>query len=442
MDDARFQQELRRFWDEIARGEPATPGDLDPELTATIRRLHALRDVPPPDPIYARRLREDLMHTQTAPVLLDPRPRRVPNGSASPRIDWRTSPAFPRRRDRGGWALGSLVAAALLLLMLFGALIALGPLRPGDDELPGLAAVGTPVPTAPAAFVWQSEGDPDLPLDDPVRTMLDPHGNLWVTDGQNSRFQIFAPDGTFLEAWGTPGTAEGQFDFNDLSLFGGYGGGAMVFDAAGNLYVADPANYRIQKFTPDRAFVTTWGSKGDGDGQFLEITDLAVDRQGRVFVLDEGRDDVQVFADDGRFLASWGNAAEGWLVQPSGIAIDADGNLWIAHFTQHHVQKYSPDGRLLLTLGGFGTDEGEFNNPSDIAIDEQGRVYVAEWGGNRVQVFDLEGRFLTTWGTRGVGEGQFAGLNSATPDGAGNVYVAEDGADRIQKFRLLPPLAP
>jgi hypothetical protein len=65
MEYTRFRSELRRFWDEIARGELARPGDLNPELAETIRWLHALDDVPPPDPIYATRLREGLMNAIT-----------------------------------------------------------------------------------------------------------------------------------------------------------------------------------------------------------------------------------------------------------------------------------------------------------------------------------------------------------------------------------------
>jgi len=57
MDEVHVDEELRQFWDAVPRDEPATPGDLDPALAETIQALHAFRDVPPPDPTYARRFR-------------------------------------------------------------------------------------------------------------------------------------------------------------------------------------------------------------------------------------------------------------------------------------------------------------------------------------------------------------------------------------------------
>src|SRR5687768_9598958 len=96
MDDARFRTELRHYWDEIARGEAATPGDLDPDLAALIPRLHALPDVPPPDPTFASRLRESLMHATTTPLpLTDPRTNLGRNGQSAPLARRPIVSAFP-----------------------------------------------------------------------------------------------------------------------------------------------------------------------------------------------------------------------------------------------------------------------------------------------------------------------------------------------------------
>lgn len=320
--------------------------------------------------------------------------------------------------------------------------------------LPPFAPQAAARPTAPLALaetaddgavaevMWQSEGGPALPLDDPGRLAIGPDGNLWVADGQNSRFQIFTPDGRFLEAWGTPGENEGQLDFVEPTLFGGFGSGSLAFDASGNLFVGDPGNYRVQKFGPDRSFVASWGRHGRGEGQFAAIIDVAVDDQGRVYVADETRGDIQVFDNDGGFLAVWSDTAEDWPGSPSSITIDAEGNIWTGHFRLHTIRKYTQDGGLLAGWGELGIEPGQFINPSDLSIDAEGRIFVAEWANNRIQVFDGAGRFLTTWGSSGPDEGQFMGLNGSVLDRDGNLVVSEDGSDRIQKFRLLPPLAP
>src|SRR5918995_3317608 len=146
MDDARFRIELRRYWDEIARGEPATPDDLDPDLAALIRRLHALPDVPPPDPTFARQLRESLMHATTTPLrLTDPRTSLARNGQSAPPVRRPILSAFPVSPVR--WAPAYLVTALLVMLVLIGSVLVIGPGRPvSQDHIPlFLAAIsGTP----------------------------------------------------------------------------------------------------------------------------------------------------------------------------------------------------------------------------------------------------------------------------------------------------------
>ena len=303
-----------------------------------------------------------------------------------------------------------------------------------EGQQASLSAVGTPPQMSPVEFVWQTKGGPDLPLD-PINPAIDPDGNLWVPDGRNLRFQIFAPDLQEGAIRGEPGSAEGQFDFVDPAIAAGYGQAAAAFDGAGNLYVLDSGNRRVQKFGPDRRFLTPWGRKGEREGQFLAPIDLALDGQGRVYVTDWGRDGVQVFTADGGFLATWGTDAH------DGITVAPDGNLWVTDWHAHRVQQYSSDGVLLATWDETGSGEGQFRNPSDVAVDGQGRVYVADFGNHRVQVFAGDGRFLTEWGQAGSEGGEFASPTSLVLDGQGNIYVAEESGDRVQKFRLPPPLA-
>ena len=59
----------------------------------------------------------------------------------------------------------------------------------------------------------------------------------------------------YLTQWGSPGSGKGQFS----EPFG------VATDAAGNVYVADRYNWRIQKFTSSGAFLTQWGAFGNGE---------------------------------------------------------------------------------------------------------------------------------------------------------------------------------
>ena len=56
-----------------------------------------------------------------------------------------------------------------------------------------------------------------------------------------NRVQKFTNDGTFLTEWGSKGFGYGEFDYP----------GDVVVDTSGNIYVVDRRNQRIQKFSPE-----------------------------------------------------------------------------------------------------------------------------------------------------------------------------------------------
>jgi DNA-binding beta-propeller fold protein YncE len=349
-----------------------------------------------------------------------------------------------------------LSAAAPLLLPLLAGLLALGHGRPGAAEhvaVLSTSSQASPTPAALAAavaeFLWQADGAPDAPLINPAGAAVDPQGNLWVTDGFNGWFVIFSPDGDVLETWGSKGSGEGEFDFSCAGE--GYGG--VAFDAAGNIYVADAGNGRIQKFAPDRAFLTSWrseagpavddtflatgrGNKGVANPLTLCPAAVALDRQGRVYVSERATKTIVVFDSDGRPLASVTTSS----MQPEGLALDSDGNIWVAD-NYNHVRKFSPDGALLASWDSTGSAAGELNVPMGLAVDAQNRVFVADQG-NRVQVFAPDGAFLGSWGSTGSGAGEFIDPVGLALDGAGHIYVIEHSGHRVQKFRVLPPLGP
>ena len=76
------------------------------------------------------------------------------------------------------------------------------------------------------------------------------------------------PEYTFVMKWGTKAYAEdGDFDIPK----------GVAVDAAGNVYVADRGNNRIQKFDSDGNLLAKWGSRGTGDGPWQEPSIIVVD---------------------------------------------------------------------------------------------------------------------------------------------------------------------
>ena len=389
---------------------PTPPSVADATLMETLDRLDARDDANFPDSTFVTRLERLLIanhpNANTLPLAVHAGPS--PNGrTMTPMtlIPVGVSSTVVRAKQRR--LLATLATAALIVLTLVGSLLALrGPIQ--QHELNGVpimlpAIDGTPNPdsqvTPPVVQdLWEIKGGPDTPLDGPFGLAVDPQGDLWVADSKNARFQIFAPDGSFLETWGSAGSGEGQFNFHPYDessvMPGGYGD--VTFDRDGNVYVADTGNFRIQKFAPDRTFLREWGSKGKGDGQFLSIFSVTVGPDGTIFVADENRNDVQRFDADGNFINTIGGpgTGPGKLSDTESAAVDASGRVWITDYNTGHIQRYTADGQFIDTWGTYGLADGQLYQPVDLAFDASGRVWVVDIGKNNVQVFSQGGEYL------------------------------------------------
>ena len=112
---------------------------------------------------------------------------------------------------------------------------------------------------------------------------------------------VYAKPYTFITKFGTYGTGDGQFHLPS----------GVDVDSDGNVYVADPFNDRVQKFSNDGTFITKWGSFGSGDGQFKNPDGITVDGDGNVYVVDSHVWNVQKFSSDGAFITKWGSQGSG-----------------------------------------------------------------------------------------------------------------------------------
>ena len=81
---------------------------------------------------------------------------------------------------------------------------------------------------------------------------------------------------TYLTQFGSEGTGNGQFVFPE----------GIAVDSSNNVYVADEANCRVEKFTSSGTYLTQWGSFGSGNGQFEYPAGIAVDSSNNVYVAD------------------------------------------------------------------------------------------------------------------------------------------------------------
>jgi DNA-binding beta-propeller fold protein YncE len=100
----------------------------------------------------------------------------------------------------------------------------------------------------------------------------------------------------FLTQWGSQGAGDGQFQLPE----------GIVTDGAGDVYVVDRTNERVQKFDSAGNFITKWGSSGTGDGQFSGAFGIARDSSGNLYVVDSFNRRVEKFSSAGAFIETWG----------------------------------------------------------------------------------------------------------------------------------------
>jgi DNA-binding beta-propeller fold protein YncE len=98
-----------------------------------------------------------------------------------------------------------------------------------------------------------------------------------------------------ITEWGNEGKKDETFKKEKENL-GNNIFATIALDSEGNVYVAECANNRIEKFDPNGIFLARWGKEGSDEGEFKTPFGIDVDQEGNVYVLDYGNCRIQKFA--------------------------------------------------------------------------------------------------------------------------------------------------
>jgi sugar lactone lactonase YvrE len=247
----------------------------------------------------------------------------------------------------------------------------------------------------------------------------DAAGNLYIGDLFNRRVRKVDTQGIITTVAG-----------NGTQGFAGDGGPAtaaelnnpqsVVLDAAGNLYIADPANGRVRKVDPN-GILTTVAGGGTGavtDGAAATAVplgrprELAVDGAGNLFIADGGLNRIFKVSPGGKISIVAGTGTVGFsgdggkapAAQLSGgfmgLAVVSAGNLFFADQNNHRIRKVSPDGMISTVAGSgpagagipgsFAGDGGPATaarlwGPFGVAIDAAGNLLLSDPGNFRIR---------------------------------------------------------
>ena len=226
------------------------------------------------------------------------------------------------------------------------------------------------------------EGDP----------AIDSSGRVYIGDTANHRVQIFNADGSYYTTLGSYGTGNNQFNCPD---------DVAIHPINGDIYVLDKCNQRVQVFTPGliyKATVGVTGMAGSDNLHFNTPWGMTVDRAGNIYVGDGDNYRIQKCMltgsapgyDCSTFAGKTGVSGDDFshLGNTLSIKVDASGRVYVADEWNNRVQVFDSTGAYLTTIGGsWGSKTGELRGPAGVAVDAQGNVYVADRDNHRIQKF-------------------------------------------------------
>ena len=186
------------------------------------------------------------------------------------------------------------------------------------------------------------------------------------------------------------------------------GGGNVIVDGSGHLYIADMGHHRIRKVDEQNLITTVVGVgqsgfSGDGDqalnARLNSPWDVYLDDSGTLYIADtdnhrirkvDGAGIITTVAGNGKpgFSGDGGQATDASLNFPKAIIGDELGNLYIADTDNHRIRKVDRAG-IITTVAGTGDSSGPLGDggpateaslwePHDVVVDGVGNLYIAD----------------------------------------------------------------
>jgi uncharacterized protein (TIGR03437 family) len=306
-------------------------------------------------------------------------------------------------------------------------------------------------------------------LSSPNEVTLDSKGNIYIADTGNHRVRMISGGTiTTIAGNGTAGYTGDGAAATAAELFSPSG---LAFDSSGNLYIADTGNNVIRKITGTTISTVagnhgqTAGNAGDNGLATSAVlnapTAVVFDTAGNYYIADNGNSVIRRVDTTGIITTYVGGSGgtsgtSGSLDHPNGLWFDAGGALLIADSNHARVAKYvAPKlsnfaGNLTAGFKGDGGPaiSAQLNKPVGLVIDAAGNVYVADTNNSRIRKIFADGTITTIAGIGGSNYGGDGGNatsaslsfpRSVAVSSNGTVYIADTGNHVI---RVLTPTFP
>ena len=275
-------------------------------------------------------------------------------------------------------------------------------------------------------------GSSNIQLTGPSGIFIDDDDNLLIADEGNDRIQKVSPRSTSANLTVAGGNGRGSA-VNQLK-----GPRDVYVDAAGNLFINDRGNLRMQKWFVHSAQGITIASGRDYSGHWFQGLSGNRKQINEIYSSESimGRGRIMRYPLGGAGSPSYATLLGSVNRNPEGLTVDECNNVYVADPSDGSILKFSNGNSTgeLITSGLI--------TPNDVALDKYGNLYIVEKDANRVR------RLSVSDGSRKVIVGNEDGevgsdsehLNKPWGiafDSENNLYVSDKENHRVQKFNFL-----
>ena len=273
-------------------------------------------------------------------------------------------------------------------------------------------------------------------LINPLCTVVDKAGNLYIADAENNRIRKVYKSTGLIETIAGIGVAGFSGDWGKATEAKLNSPSGLCLAKNGDIYIADTYNHRIRRINAkDGTIVTVAGNgiagySGDYSSAYLAELNTPIsvklDNYESLFIVDQMNNAIRkvllyngiistaVGQIDTSVIGDGGDAKNASLISPSGICFDKFNNMYISDAGRNRIRKVDGKSGIISTFVGTGTqgysgDGGlainaeisidAFTNIAGLCADKNGDIYISDVYNSCIRKVDVKSNIISSIST-------------------------------------------